>query len=265
MMLESWFWTAEQTCTALAPAMMNWSAVWAESQPPVARIGKPGNARAMAETSRRAIGLMALPLTPPYVVRCSLPTLGQAVPSGVKCIKPDTVLVAVTPVAPPSCAARAMWTISVTFGVSLAKTGMPSLASATHPQMVRTMLGSWPHAMPMPFSPMPWGQERFNSNPSAPAAAARAASSFQSASLNEAMMEAMSGWSGKSRFNSLMDWIQYSWVFSEISSMFKKLCWFGPKFQSPPVDPRTIRGETLVTISLSTPYVFVTLKPHPFS
>lgn len=50
------------TCNTEAPAWRNCSAVSAESMPPVARIGKPGIARAMADTALRAMGLMALPV-----------------------------------------------------------------------------------------------------------------------------------------------------------------------------------------------------------
>ena len=69
--------------------------------PPVAKIGNPGRALPMADTARRAIGLMALPDTPPYVVRFSFPTAGQALPSPFKPIRPETVFVAVTPSAFP--------------------------------------------------------------------------------------------------------------------------------------------------------------------
>ena len=44
---------------------------------------------------------MHLPDTPPYVVRLAAPTLGQGEPSAFSPIKPETVLVAVTPSAPP--------------------------------------------------------------------------------------------------------------------------------------------------------------------
>lgn len=50
------------TCNTEAPAWRNCSPVSAESMPPVARIGKPGIARAMADTALRAMGLMALPV-----------------------------------------------------------------------------------------------------------------------------------------------------------------------------------------------------------
>ena len=89
------------TWTTLAPACRNCNADAALSMPPVASIGNPGRALATAETARKAIGLMALPDTPPYVVRFSLPTAGHAVPSPFKCIRPDTVFVAVQPSAPP--------------------------------------------------------------------------------------------------------------------------------------------------------------------
>lgn len=42
-----------------------------------------------------------LPDIPPYVVRLSAPTFGQGVPSAFSPIRPETVLVAVTPSAPP--------------------------------------------------------------------------------------------------------------------------------------------------------------------
>ena len=70
------------------------------------------------------MGRMPLPLYPPYVVFFSEPTAGQALESGKTPIKPDTVFVAVTPSAPPRRAASAMTTISVTFGVNFANTGV---------------------------------------------------------------------------------------------------------------------------------------------
>lgn len=42
-----------------------------------------------------------LPDTPPYVVRWPAPTFGQGLPSAFSPIRPETVLVAVTPSAPP--------------------------------------------------------------------------------------------------------------------------------------------------------------------
>lgn len=44
-----------------APLWRNWSPLSAESIPPVAKIGNPGKARAMAVTALKAIGLMAVP------------------------------------------------------------------------------------------------------------------------------------------------------------------------------------------------------------
>lgn len=65
--------------------------------PPMPRIGKPGIALAMDETARNACGRVALPDTPPYVVRLSRLTAGQGVPSARNDIKPCTVLMAETP------------------------------------------------------------------------------------------------------------------------------------------------------------------------
>jgi hypothetical protein len=59
------------------------------------------------------------------------------------------VLMAVTPVAPPSLAALAMARISVTLGVSFANTGTATVLD-TQRQMSRTRSGSWPHARPIP-------------------------------------------------------------------------------------------------------------------
>lgn len=52
--------------------------------------------------ARNAMGRVALPLTPPYVVRLSMPTAGQGVVSALTLISPDTVLMADTPLAPPT-------------------------------------------------------------------------------------------------------------------------------------------------------------------
>ena len=48
-----------------------------------------------------------------------------------------------------------------------------------------------PQASPMPLSPMPWGQDKFNSRASAPAASAILASSVQSTSSYPHMIEAI--------------------------------------------------------------------------
>lgn len=49
------------TCSTEAPAWRNCRPHSAESMPPVAKMGKPGSALAMADTARRAMGRMALP------------------------------------------------------------------------------------------------------------------------------------------------------------------------------------------------------------
>eukprot|EP01137_Pigoraptor_chileana_P009089 Opistho-2@56828 len=254
---------AEHTCSVLAPQCKNCSADSAESMPPVARMGKPGSFRAMFDTALRAIGRMALPETPPYVVFFSAPTAGHADALDLTPISPDTVLVAVAPDAPPSCAAIAISTMSVTFGVSLAKKGI-LIAARTHRQILRTSSGSCPHARPMPRSPMPCGHERLSSSASAPEASAILASSCQSSRTYPHMMLAMTTRSGKSRFSSVTDLHQYAADFSEMSSMLRKDPWPGPHMW-PLVVPRTMRGDTFVTLSLSRANVFVTAKPQPTS
>ena len=89
------------TCKTEAPACKYCIPTSALSIPPVARTGKPGRARAMADTARSAIGRIALPETPPYVVRCCCPIDGHADASPRNPIKPETVFVAVTPSALP--------------------------------------------------------------------------------------------------------------------------------------------------------------------
>ena len=47
--------------------------------------------------------------------------------------------------------------------------------------------------------------------------------------------------------------------------MFRNAPWLGPKVPSPAVVPRTMRGETFVQMSLSSPHVLETTKPQPLS
>lgn len=117
------------------------------------------------EIAFNACGLVALPETPPYVVRLSAPTAGHGVPSERNDINPCTVLIAETPSAfpadfffcftlkmflllsyvlhthKPSYAALAIETISVMFGVSLTKNGILT-ASRTHKEIFLTRTGS---------------------------------------------------------------------------------------------------------------------------
>lgn len=81
MTVKSWFWTAEQTWSTEAPPYKNWIPASALSMPPVANIGNPGKCLAISVTALKAIGLIAFPLTPPYVVNFLAPTEGQAVVS----------------------------------------------------------------------------------------------------------------------------------------------------------------------------------------
>merc|ERR1719421_2675799 len=68
--------------------------------PPVARIGYPGIAFAIFDTALSAMGRIASPDTPPYVVFFASPMLGHAEASGRRPMRPETVFVAVTPAAP---------------------------------------------------------------------------------------------------------------------------------------------------------------------
>lgn len=90
------------TCNTDDPACKNCNATSDESTPPIPRIGKPGILFPMAVIALNAMGLVAFPDTPPYVVRFSVPIAGHGVPSGFSDIKPDTVLMAETPSALPN-------------------------------------------------------------------------------------------------------------------------------------------------------------------
>ena len=65
------------------------------------RMGNPGNSLPIDEIALRATGLVAFPLTPPYVVVFSIPTAGHGIPFDFSLIKPDMVFMAATPQAPP--------------------------------------------------------------------------------------------------------------------------------------------------------------------
>lgn len=105
-----------------------------------------------------------------------------------------------------------------------------------------------PQAKPIPDSPIPCGQDKFNSRPSAPADSAIWLSFVQSSRLYEHIMLAIKILLGKSCFNSRILLIQYKSVFSEISSIFKNDPCSGP-YKCLDVVPLIILGETLVTMS----------------
>lgn len=83
-------------------------------------------------------------------------------------------------------------------------------ADRTHCEILLTISGSCPQANPMPLSPIPCGQERFNSSASAPASSDLVANSTQSSSLKLAIIEAITTFVGKSLFSSLTQLSQYS-------------------------------------------------------
>lgn len=78
----------------------------------------------------------------------AVPTWGHATPLALTPISPETVLIAVTPEAPPSSAALAMVTISVMFGVSFTKNGILML-SLTHPQIPLTSSSFYQNVLDM--------------------------------------------------------------------------------------------------------------------
>ncbi|OQV18066.1 hypothetical protein BV898_07837 [Hypsibius exemplaris] len=92
-----------------------------------------------------------------------------------------------------------MSTISVTLGVSFAKNGIFT-AARTHLQISLTNSGFCPHAKPIPRSPIPCGQLKFNSNAWAPAASDRFANSVQSASSYEHIILAINTYHRKVSF-----------------------------------------------------------------
>ena len=107
------------------------------------------------------------------------------------------VLIRLTASAPPRFAASPCGTMSDTLGVSLTITGTVENSAAQ--EVIRSLTaGSWPTALPMPRSHMPWGQPKFSSRPSAPASSLRAMNSFHS-SLVSTIKDAMMACLGKRR------------------------------------------------------------------
>jgi len=89
------------------------------------------------------------------------------------------VLIRLTASAPPRAAALPGARTSVTLGVSFTITGT-SLNSIAHLVISSQTFGSWPTALPIPRSHIPWGHPKFNSSPSAPASRLRSMISFHS-------------------------------------------------------------------------------------
>ena len=113
------------------------------------------------------------------------------------------VLISDTASAPPSCAARAGWRMSVMLGVSLTMTGMRVFA--LHQRATISMYsGTWPTAEPMPRSLMPCGQPKFSSMPSAPVSSTTGRIAFQASSSQGTISETTSARSGQSRLTCLI-------------------------------------------------------------
>src|SRR6267378_3321118 len=123
--------TAVQTCSEPAPRAMNSAASRQEAMPPMPEIGifTAGSA-ATAETRWRAIGLTAGPQYPPWLDFPATEGCGSKVDRSTPTIE-LIVLMSDSASAPPLTAARAMYVISVTFGVSLTITGIVA-TSFTH-------------------------------------------------------------------------------------------------------------------------------------
>ena len=110
--------TAVPTDTAEAPARMNWRASRPVLMPPMPRIGTSGIAACTCHTQRTATGRIAGPDSPPVTPARA----GRRV--SVSMTMPSSVLIMLSPSAPASTTARAISTMSVTSGDSLASTGM---------------------------------------------------------------------------------------------------------------------------------------------
>ena len=148
---------AVPTWTAEAPATRNSIASSADQIPPMPIIGRSGRARAISQTIRSATGLIAGPLRPPI----SLARIGLRLRQSMA--MPLIVLTRLTASAPPSAAARAMATTSVTFGVSLAINGNgPASRQRRTTRVIAD--GSIPRSSPW----LTFGHERFSSTADKP-------------------------------------------------------------------------------------------------
>ena len=110
---------------------------------------------------------------------------------------PGTLLMALTPSAPPRMAAAAMSQIYDVMEASFAMTGL-SVAERTHFVIISVAAGSLPMEAPPPAEWKAWEQEKFSSKPSTPACVNTFAALTQSSSLrlDVRIMEAKMGRSG---------------------------------------------------------------------
>ena len=105
------------TWTAFAPAIRNSRTCSTVSMPPIPKIGTFGSALRTSQTIRTATGRIAGPESPPVVK----PIFGSRVSTSIE--RPTSVLMSERTSAPPSTAAFAAVTMSVTFGESFTTSG----------------------------------------------------------------------------------------------------------------------------------------------
>src|SRR6266481_5698284 len=115
---------AVQTCTLVEPRAMNSAASRQLAMPPMPEIGSwTSESAAQLWTMLRAMGFTAGPQYPPWVLKP--PTNGSGTRlSRLTCVMLLMVLMREIESAPPFRAARAAYTTSVMFGVSLTITGI---------------------------------------------------------------------------------------------------------------------------------------------
>ena len=131
---------AVPTCTAAAPAIRNSSASRAEAMPPMPMMGMRTALR-HSYTMRTAMGRIAGPLRPPTTLDRSGRRVSTSMAIARKVFTRDTAS------APASSAAAAIAATSVTFGVSLGKTGR-AVAARTARTTSRTPLRLHPKVWP---------------------------------------------------------------------------------------------------------------------
>lgn len=176
-----------QTCTVDAPSRMNSAASAPLSTPPMPDSDRPPPKSeairlATACTFASAMGLTALEEYPPGVEYPSTQGSGRR-DDRLTPITDAMVLMADTPSHPAASAALAGSRMSVMLGVIFAQTGLVA-APLIHPHTSDSNSGSWPMAMPMRRSGMPWGQEKLTSKPLTPTASHRPIISSHAALLH---------------------------------------------------------------------------------
>src|SRR6202167_6226416 len=171
---------AVPTLTSVAPARMSSSASGPVRTPPMPMMGTSGSASRTCQMHRTATGRLAGPESPPVVPAST----GRMVAMSIA--MPSKVLISESPSAPAVTQARAIATMSVTSGDSLANTGMsyrarPRTASMTAPAAPASQANTCPRSST-------FGQEMLTSMAVTPAESdRRAASSAYSSTVPPAI------------------------------------------------------------------------------